>query len=305
VRIVHVHTLPDFLIWAATPARRRGARTILDLHEIFPEFALAKYPGPLGRIAFWLAGLLERQARRRADVTVTVNRPIAQLLTTRPASRRAGERVVLIHNSADPGELGPVRAPDGRSRSDGTISLIYHGTLTRLYGLDIAIRGVAQAVAAGVPARLVILGDGPERSALVQLTRDVGADALVTFEDPIPSGALARRLTRADAGVVPTRLDAMTRYSLSNKLLEYVHLGVPVLAASLPSYAAYLQSDAAWFWTPGDPDSLANIIAQFAKSMPEERRARATQAQANVQSISWGQERRRLVATYEQLLADV
>src|SRR5215471_18054436 len=33
VRVVHVHTLPDFLVWAATPARRRGARVILDLHE--------------------------------------------------------------------------------------------------------------------------------------------------------------------------------------------------------------------------------------------------------------------------------
>lgn len=304
VRIVHIHTLPDFLIWAATPARRRGARVILDLHEIFPEFARAKYPGPLGRIASWLARLIERQARRRADVTITVNRPIAQLLATRPPNRQQEERVVLIHNSADPGELGPVRAPDAQSRSDGTVSLIYHGTLTHLYGLDIAIRGVTQAVASGVPARLVILGDGPERSALVQLTREVGADAIVTFEDPIPSTALAGRLTRADAGVVPTRLDAMTRYSLSNKLLEYVHLGVPVLAANLPSYAAYLQNDAAWFWTPGDPDSLANIIAQFARTMPDERRARATQAQADVQAISWDRERERLIATYERLLTN-
>src|SRR5215510_1849594 len=71
VRVVHVHTLPDFLVWAATPARRRGARIILDLHEIFPEFALAKYPGPLGRLASGIARALERQARRRADVVVT------------------------------------------------------------------------------------------------------------------------------------------------------------------------------------------------------------------------------------------
>jgi len=303
VRIVHVHTLPDFLVWAATPARRRGARIILDLHEIFPEFALAKYPGPLGRLAFWIARALERQARRRADVVVTVNRPIAALLATRGPGRDGEERIILVHNSTDPTDFGPARAPDNRGRPDERISLIYHGTLTRLYGLDIAIRGVTMAVDGGVRARFTILGDGPERNALERLARDLGAGRFVAFEDPISGHALPERLTRADAGVVPTRLDAMTRYSLSNKLLEYVHLGVPVLAAGLPSYAAYLRSDAAWFWSAGDPDAFARAIALFARATPEERRTRAARAQADVQDIAWDRERSRLIATYEQLIA--
>ena len=304
VRIVHVHTLPDFLVWAATPARRRGARIILDLHEIFPEFALAKFPGLIGRVAFSIARLIERKARRRADVTITVNRPIAELLATREPGRPGGERIVLVHNSADPGELGPLRVPDGRKPTDGRLALIYHGTLTRLYGLDIAIRGVARALQDGVQAHFTILGDGPERNALMSLVVDLGVGGAITFEKPIPARALPERLASADAGIVPTRLDAMTRYSLSNKLLEYVHLGVPVLAASLPSYAAYLQHDAAWFWAPGDPQSLARVIARFAASPAEERRARAAQAQADVKDISWDRERDRLIAVYERLLAE-
>lgn len=303
VRVVHVHTLPDFLVWAASPARRRGARVILDLHEIFPEFALARYPGLAGHAAGWIARLLERNARRRADLTVTVNRPIAELLATRAPRRPGGERIVLVHNSADPEELGPLRAPDGQPEPDGRLALIYHGTLTHLYGLDVAIRGVARAIANGVSAQFTILGDGPERGALRQLVLDLDVEGAVLFEDPIPARALRQRLTRADAGIVPTRLDAMTRYSLSNKLLEYVHLGIPILAASLPSYAAYLRSDAAWFWTPGDPESLAKTIARFAATPAVERRARAAQAQADVQDISWERERSRLIATYEQLLA--
>lgn len=303
IRIVHVHTLPDFLIWAATPARRRGAQVILDLHEIFPEFARSKFPGLLGRLAALIARRFERQARARADVTITVNAPIAQLLATRPPNPSGHERVVLVHNSADPGELGPLRAPDGRTPTHGPLALIYHGTLTRLYGLDVAIRGVAYAIQRGVQARLTVLGDGPERPVLMRLVRRLSLGDQITFEDPIPARALPERLTRADAGIVPTRLDAMTRYSLSNKLLEYVHLGVPVLAAQLPSYAAYLTNGAAWFWSPGDPESLARAIAQFAAAPGEERRARATQAQADVQGIAWEIESARLVATYAELLA--
>ena len=302
VGIVHVHTLPDFLVWAATPARRHGARVILDLHEIFPEFARAKYPGLVGRVASAVARLLERQARQRADVTITVNRPIAQLLATRSPARPGVEHVVLVHNSADPGELGPLRPPDGERHSDGRLALIYHGTLTHMYGLDVAIKGVVHASSAGVLLHFTILGDGPERNALRRLVTDLGAGGVVTFEDPIPSHALRDRLTQADAGIVPTRLDAMTRFSLSNKLLEYVHLGVPVLASGLPSYAAYLRNDAAWFWSPGDPANLATTIKRFAEASSEERRARATRAQADVKDIEWERERERLIATYEHLL---
>ena len=302
VRIVHVHSLPDFLVWAATPARRRGARIILDLHEIFPEFTATKFPGPAGRLATAVATLLEGQARRRADVTITVNRPIAKLLAARGIGRP--ERLVLIHNSADPADFGPQRAPDPRSRPGSPVELVYHGTLTQLYGLDIAIRGTALAASRGTPVHLTILGDGQERDALGRLVTELRATGSVTFEPHIPQDALPERLARADAGVVPTRLDGMTRYSLSNKLLDYVHLGIPVLAARLPSYADYLSADAAWFWTPEDPESLAATIAEFAATSVQERCARPARAQLDLRDIGWDHERARLVEIYRELLND-
>src|SRR5204862_5252556 len=85
LRVVHIHTLPDFLLWAALPAQRRGARVVFDMHEIFPEFVAAKFRGPVGALAAWLARRIERWARRHADLTITVNRPIDELLAARPA----------------------------------------------------------------------------------------------------------------------------------------------------------------------------------------------------------------------------
>ena len=300
VRVVHVHTLPDFLIWAATPARRRGARVILDLHEIFPEFTTSKYPGLPGRVARRLARFLERSARRAADVTITVNGPIEELLAARGIGRP--ERRVLVHNSADPTDFGEPSPPRTHARR-GRLELVYHGSLTPVYGLDIAVRGVALAAVRGAPIHLTILGDGPEREPLARLASELGADLVVTFEAPIPQRALRERLTRADAGVVPTRLDGMTRYSLSNKLLEYVHLGLPVLAARLPSYGRYFDETAAWYWTPGDPEDFTRAIGEFAAAPADERYARAARAQQDLDRIAWPVERARLVAVYEELLA--
>ena len=139
VQVVHVHTLPDFLLWAALPARRRGARVVFDMHEIFPEFARAKFPGPIGRVIAAIAGRVERWARRRADLTITVNRPIDELLKTRPASATS---------AGSSSTTRPTRAiSECALRTRGLpepIRLVYHGTLTHMYGLDIAIRGVAR-----------------------------------------------------------------------------------------------------------------------------------------------------------------
>ena len=95
----------------------------------------------------------------------------------------------------------------------------------------------------------------------------------------------------------------MTRYSLSTKLLEYVHLGVPVLAADLPSYRRYLGDGALWYWTPGDPEDLARVIAEFVMASSEERRRRARLAQEAMAPIAWIQEQAKLLAAYDELLA--
>src|ERR1043166_6839383 len=167
VQVVHVHTLPDFLMLAAGPAQRRGARVVFDMHEIFPEFARAEFPAPVGAIVGAWAERIERWARRRADVTITVNRPIDALLAARAA--KPGERRIVVHNTADPRdfrESTPSTAPLPRP-----VQLVYHGTLTHLYGLDVAARGVISAREAGHDVGLTIIGDGPERERLQPLAR--------------------------------------------------------------------------------------------------------------------------------------
>src|SRR5213083_2243321 len=302
VRVVHVHTLPDFLLWAALPARRRGAKIVFDMHEIFPEFVAAKFRGPLGTLAARLARWIERWARRRADLTITVNRPIDELLAGRPVGGNRPERRLVLHNTADPADYGdtPAVAPGA---SGPRLELIYHGTLAAFYGLDVAIRALARVRQDGLDARLTILGDGPERASLQRLATSLSLDA-VGFESPIPQPELPARLRRCAAGVVPTRLDGMTRYSLSNKLVDYVHLGIPLLAARLPSYLRYFGEDMLWYFTPGDPNDLARSIRALAAATAAERARRAQLARQASAPYDWARERERLLAAYAELLGN-
>jgi len=299
VRVVHVHTLPDFLLWAALPARRRGARLILDMHEVFPEFVAARFRTAAGWLASAIAGAIERWARRTADLTITVNEPIAELLEGRPA--RPDERRLVVHNTADPADFGAPRS-SATAADLGRLELVYHGTLTALYGLDIAIRGVVQARAGGIAVRLTIIGEGPERHTLRRLAAATADPDTIRFEDPIPQAALRARIEACHAGVVPTSLDGMTRYSLSTKLLEYVHLGIPVLATLLPSYARYFGNDALWYWTAGASDDLARVIRDFKNASPQVRERRATLARRAIERFAWPLEAARLLQAYDDVL---
>lgn len=298
-RIVHVHTLPDFLIAAANPAQRAGAKVILDMHEIFPEFTRSKFPGPLGAAGEWLARQLERWSRRRADTLLTVNRPIRALLESRPA--RSRETIEVIHNSPDPNELPKLLTT--RQPPQGELRLVYHGTLTRLYGLDLAVHAVAKASALGAQVTLDIFGDGPERAAISVAARALGMSTTIRVHGQVPVSQLATVLPTFSAGFVPTRLDVMTQYSLSTKLLEYVHLRMPLLAPRLPTYLSYFPEEVAWYFVPNDPASAAETIVRLAAASATERAQRTELAALAAQACAWAPDIEKLQALYRRLLA--
>jgi len=296
-RVVHVHSLPDFLIAAARPARARGARILLDLHEILPEFTRSKFPGLAGRVGEFIARRVEKWSRRQATVTITVNHPVEELLRSRPAVPH--ERIVVIHNVPDDHEMGPARTPTGEVHDP--LRLVYHGTITPLYGLDIAVAAVIESLAQH-RIKFDIYGNGPARKAVHRLIEESRVRESVALAGIIRHQDLRHRLTQYDAGLLGTRADGMTQYSLSTKLLEYVHLGLPVIAPHLPAYERYFPAPALWYFSPNDSADASRAISEFLAASRTERRDRAAAAQQTLHSLRWSAEAARLAGLYRELL---
>ena len=84
--VVDVNTLPDFLVFAGFLAKWRGAKLLLDMHEITPEFMMSKYEYPRGKWHVRLAAWLELISMKYADHVLTINQPIDELLMGRGLS---------------------------------------------------------------------------------------------------------------------------------------------------------------------------------------------------------------------------
>jgi len=126
------------------------------------------------------------------------------------------------------------------------------GALTREKGQETAIEAIASLPAG---TRLVLVGDGPERDALAERARSLGAADRVMFagfrEDA------AGLWPAFDVALAPSRHEG-----LGTAVLEAMAAGVPVVAAAIDAFREVLDDGAAGvLFDPGDAAGLARAAA--------------------------------------------
>lgn len=256
---VQVHNLPDFLVFCALVPKLQGVPVILDLHDLMPEF----FAGRFGRhrpVVARVIGWQERLSCRFADRVITVSDHWRQALVDRgvPAARCS-----VVMNLADERifhPAAPTAQPLGPA-ARGAFRLLYHGTVTHRYGLDLAVRAVARLRADIPDIRLTILGQGDQMPELVDLVRELHLETHVDLQDQLlPAEALPDVIAAADLGTVPYRDDVFTDGLVPTKLLEYAAMGLPAVAARTSAIEATFGDSAVAYFTPGDVEDLARAI---------------------------------------------
>jgi glycosyltransferase involved in cell wall biosynthesis len=284
--VIDVNTLPDFLIFAACFARWRGAKLVLDMHEITPEFLMSKYGFGPGHLQVRFAAWIERLSVRYADHVITINEPIQRLIEDRC---RAPVPSTIIMNAADEAIFAaaanaPVMPDTAGPRPK--FLMMYHGTLTRIYGLDIAMEAFGMAQQQMPGAELWILGNGPEKSSLEALARRLGLASRVRFVGSVLPDEIPQWLRRCDVGVLATRRDVFLEFSFSNKLSEYIIMRKAVISSRLRTIRHYFSESALAFFEPNAPADLAKqMIALYQDAALRDRLA--AQALREFEPIRW------------------
>ena len=255
--VVQVHNLPDFLVFAALIPKLSGARVILDLHDLMPEFYAERFSRSIDNLLVRLICWQERVACRFADHVITVTELWRQTLIGRgiPAGK-----VTVVMNVADDRVFRPDVAGNGAG-GDGRFRLVYHGAMAWRHGLDLVLQAI-DAIRQDAPDVLLMLhGGGRARPALERMADELGLQDHVQFSTHfVPTEELPNLLQQADLAVVPYREGVFTGGILPTKLMEYAALGIPAIASQTPAIAAYFDETTVQFFTPGDVDELAQCI---------------------------------------------
>ena len=277
--LIHVHNMPDFLVFAAGFPKLTGAKVILDVHDIMPEFYASKFQKAGSTFGVAVLKRIERASARFVNHVIISNHLWLKPFISRSASEQKCS-VFINHVNQDLFYRRP-HAGNGNKRI-----IMFPGGLQWHQGLDIAIRAMPAVLKKVPAAEFHIHGDGNKKDELVALTRDLGLTDKVRFFDPRPVSEIAEVMSRADLGVVPKRADSFGNEAYSTKIMEFMSLGVPMVVSSTKIDRFYFNDSIVRFFESGNPDALAEAIVEVLQN-DELRRRMIANALEYADQNSW------------------
>lgn len=256
--IVYVHTMPDLMVLVGLIPKLFGAKIILNIHDMMPELYMSKFGIPKEHLLIRFLAFQEQLSIRFADQVICVHDPHRDVLCNRGASK---QKITVLPNVPDPMAFNRDQSV---ARRDGTFRIVYHGTIARRLGLDLAVRAFAKAADRCPGMRFDIYGDGDAGGEVEEEIKASGVEDRVCFSRKLFSvDNIAAMIGGASVGIVPNRRDAATDYMLPVKMLEYMYFGIPVIAPRLKAIQYYFGEDDLAYYEPGDVHELANAMCRL------------------------------------------
>jgi glycosyltransferase involved in cell wall biosynthesis len=257
-QLIHVHNVPDFLVFAALIPKLLGARIILDIHDIVPEFYGSKFNVSDDSLTFKVLLLLEKASVAFADHVIISNHIWRKTLTDRSVKE---EKCTAILNYPD----SSIFYKRPRCRNGGKFIIIYPGTLNCHQGIDIAIKALGHIKDQVPNAEFHIYGSGSAKDSLRALISQLGLEDRVFLRDVLSLEGIAARMADADLAVVPKRAESFGNEAFSTKILEFMMLGIPVIASNTKIDRYYFNDSVLKYFESGDENDLARCMLLLIK----------------------------------------
>ena len=270
IDIIMLYSVPTNGLQTIHLARRFGIpvvfRSIDILHRLVPYPALR----PATR-------LIERRvyARVAAILAITPNHSRYVINLGAPESKVKLLPLPidgnLFHPSVDSTEL---RQKWGLSDRDRIV--VFIGTLFDFSGLDGLIRQLPRVIAAVPEARLLIVGDGPQRPKLERVITELGLTGQVTITGFQPYPTMPQYIGLASVCINPFLNTVATRDIFPGKIIQYLACGKAVVATPLLGITSLVAGESQGILYTESASGMADELIGLLKSA--ERRQQLGQA---------------------------
>lgn len=258
--VVHIHSIPDFLVFSSLVPRLAGVGIILDIHDIVPELYASKFRVSKQSLLFRALLLIERWSIGFSHHTIVANHLWCERIIARSAPPI---KCSTILNYPDLSIFTPTNYIAVSQRSDEFV-LCYPGTLSWHQGVDLIIAAMAVLKDKMPELRLIVFGDGPERPELQKMIERFSLEEMVSIGSGVAIEKVAEAMVRVNLGVEPKRKSTFGDEALSTKILEFMAMGVPVLASETTINRRYFSDNTVEYFSSEDVNDLANAILRLA-----------------------------------------
>jgi len=298
--LVHVHNMPDVLVFSGLFSKLRGARLLLDLHDPMPELMTTIFGFREKSLPVAILMRTEKLSIWFADQVLTVNLACKRIFSSRSCG---ADKIEVVMNCPDQ-EIFTFRAPEGsyERRPNKPFVLMYHGSIVERHGLDLAIKAL-EIVRQTVPeVELRVYGSPTPFLELVRESAEwkklAGA---VTYMGPKSLEEISAAVVECDIGIIPNRRSIFTEINTPTRIFEYLSRGKPVIAPLAPGITDYFGPEDLFYFELGNVSELADMIEQVYRN-PLKVQKILERGQEIYLKHSWNQEKERFLNTVAKVL---
>jgi len=235
----------DMLLAGWLVKRRTGARLVYDAHELWVESQGS--PTAVFRLLY---GTTERVLIRKADLVVTVNALLADILAKQ---HRVDRPLVVMNGPLSCRASGPVDVP---------IRMLFQGGFGHNRGLTELV--TAMGMVRG-RATLSLQGFGGIEAQLREQVTALSLSDVVRFVEPVPPTRTVAAAAEHDVGVISSVASSANQmYSTPAKVFDYLGAGLAILSTDLPGVRVAAGTTPVLYLPVSDADTIAAAILELA-----------------------------------------
>ena len=294
--VIHVHNMPDFLVFTTLINKLFGSKVILDIHDNMPELYKTKFDSKIGVLLYHILLAQERLSCFYADRVVTVHVPHFDYNVKN--HNLSPNKTFIIPNFADTNLFHPLT--ETNSVKNGAFNVIYHGTIAERFGLNLVLKGIKKVHEDFPFLRLHIYGKG---DGVVNLETDIQAmdlENIVVYHGQIELDLIPGKIAKSDLGLVTYIQSDATDLMLPLKLMEYMAVGIPALTVMNKPIKYYFKADELAYYESNNLESFTRELQNLITSPPELIRLQKKTEIVN-QRLNWKNEQKNYINEIQKL----
>jgi glycosyltransferase involved in cell wall biosynthesis len=296
--VIHASNPPDTFFLLGLFYRLLGKKFVFDLNDLSPEMFQVKFKGRM-KVLHKLLLVLEWCSFRTAHVVITTN--LSQKQVTIQRGRCSPDKVVVVRNGPNLQRLRHV-PPEPELKGNHRYLLAYVGAMEVQDGIEYALHALHDLVhkRRHRDVLLVLMGDGGHAPALQSLAHDLQLDDFVYFTGWVTADEIVRYLSVADVGISPDPQNGFNEHCTMVKTMEYMAMGLPVVAFDLAE-THFSAQDAALYAIPNRVDDFADKIEALLANEAMRLRLGAQGRKRIEEALNWEHDKKNLLLAYNML----
>jgi PEP-CTERM/exosortase A-associated glycosyltransferase len=287
--ILHAHSPSLNGLAALRVGHRHGIPVVYECRAFWEDAAVDHGTCKEGGLRYRLTRALETLVFKRADAVTTICEGLRDDIMARGVPP---DRVTVIPNAVDVEHFNLHHQKDPllvrRLGLENTRVLGFIGSFYAYEGLSLLLKVMPRVLAQMPEVRLLLVGGGPQESALQQQAIEFGVEDRIMFTGRVPHDQVQQYYGLVDILVYPRLHMRLTELVTPLKPLEAMAQGRIVLASDVGGHKELIRDgDNGNLFRAGDPESLMNAILMILQRHSEWPRMQLSGRQFVEHERSW------------------